>query len=919
MQILAPFLLILLLLVSSAGSYAAPSVAFFYGANPPMEALRAYDAVVLDPGNLSDPSPWQGQSTHLFAYVSVGEVDPARPWAGDVKQEWLKADNPDWNSRVVDLSAPGWHRFLLDRVIDPLWQRGWRGFFLDTLDSFQRFAKTDVQRNEQVAGLAQLVRAIKTRYPEAELFFNRGFEVLPQVHQFAWGVAAESLFQGWNAQTRQYVAVPEDDRAWLLGQLRQVHDSYGLPVVSIDYVAATDRKKMLATADKIRQEGVIPWVSVPELDIVGVGQRTIQPRQVLMLYDGQEGSESETSAHLYGALPFEYWGYVPVYHDIRQGFPPGSAADQYAAVVAWLADDKSWGVEYEKWLLKRYQEAVPLLFMGNWGGLSAAFLRQLGIKAVEPPTRIEQAQFDVVDSRLMGWEHKPRAQNDMAPYQLDPARGRTLLRYGKGANRLDLAAVTDWGGYVTAPYMMLDDPVRPGQMRWIVQIFEFVREAMRAGTIPMPDTTTENGLRMAFAHIDGDGFPSLAELPGNRFAAEVLHDVITRYPVPTAVSVIESEIAPAGLFPAFSGRLENAARALFRLDNVELASHTYSHPFDWSQAEQSGSAEAGGVAYMLPIKGYKFSLNREIVGSVDYINRRLAPPGKKVKLFLWSGDALPSKAALQMVRQQGLENMNGGSTSVTRKNPGMAGVYPLGVTRGEEFQVYAPQINENVYTNQWRGPFYGYVQVIDTWRLTDAPYRLKPLDIYYHTYSASKRASIKALDEVYSWALAQPLHWIWPSEWAHLARQFRSTAIAKEDNAWIIRNDGSLRTVKILPAMGYPDMDASSGVLGYADVGGVRYISLAGSGDSRLVLSPVPPSAPVLVFANARVEQWGKNGKVYTFSLQGHRPLEWAIRMREDCVVRQNGHALPSSRKQGDVYFFNLKQHVAQSLTLICP
>jgi hypothetical protein len=47
---------------------------------------------------------------------------------------------------------------------------------------------------------------------------------------------------------------------------------------------------------------------------------------------------------------------------------------------------------------------------------------------------------------------------------------------------------------------------------------------------------------MFFAHIDGDGFPSRAEMPGRRLAAEVLLDeVLKRYPMPHAMSVIEVE------------------------------------------------------------------------------------------------------------------------------------------------------------------------------------------------------------------------------------------------------------------------------------------------------------------------------------------------------------------------------------------
>ena len=49
----------------------------------------------------------------------------------------------------------------------------------------------------------------------------------------------------------------------------------------------------------------------------------------------------------------------------------------------------------------------------------------------------------------------------------------------------------------------------------------------------MPDTTTENGRRLLLAHVDGDGFASLAELAGSPPAAQVLlKDVFERYRFP---------------------------------------------------------------------------------------------------------------------------------------------------------------------------------------------------------------------------------------------------------------------------------------------------------------------------------------------------------------------------------------------------
>ncbi|HBD33438.1 MAG TPA: hypothetical protein DC084_07600, partial [Cupriavidus sp.] len=60
------------------------------------------------------------------------------------------------------------------------------------------------------------------RYPDAKLLFNRGFEILPQVHSLAYGVVFESLFRGWNQAQGTYTEVSQQDRDWLLNQARIV-------------------------------------------------------------------------------------------------------------------------------------------------------------------------------------------------------------------------------------------------------------------------------------------------------------------------------------------------------------------------------------------------------------------------------------------------------------------------------------------------------------------------------------------------------------------------------------------------------------------------------------------------------------------------------------------------------------------------
>src|SRR5688572_16502544 len=223
----------LLLWFSVGLAGASPHIAFYYGANPPWDELGVFDIVVVEAAHGIEPARIPSRSTRVFAYVSVGEIESQRPYAKELPEGLIKGANEAWRSHVVDQTHPEWPAFFLNRVVAPLWAAGFRGFFLDTLDSFQLISKTDEERAQQAQALARVIREMRKRFPKAQLIFNRGFEILPELHREAYAVAAESLFRGWDAGKKAYVEVPVADREWLMGQLERVRIEYRLPVIEI--------------------------------------------------------------------------------------------------------------------------------------------------------------------------------------------------------------------------------------------------------------------------------------------------------------------------------------------------------------------------------------------------------------------------------------------------------------------------------------------------------------------------------------------------------------------------------------------------------------------------------------------------------------------------------------------------------------
>lgn len=913
------------LLLAGTAQAANPAVALFYGDNPPWDELRAFDVVVVDPDHPGlNPSAHQHADSAVFAYASVGEAHPSKPYFKDLPPAWLIGENKAWGSRVIDQSAAGWPAYFVDKVLAPLWSQGYHGFFLDTLDSWQIVAKTPEQQARQQAGLVAVIRAIKTRWPDARLIFNRGFEVLPQVHDLAWMVAAESLYQGYDTTRGGYAEVSKDDRDWLLGKLQQAHRDYGLPILAIDYVPLEKRELARKTAAKIRNLGFIPWVSTTELDALGVGQVEVLPRKILLLYNPAESPDLHLSqAQRFLAMPLAYLGMSIDYQPLTEAPPAFPLVGRYAGVVSWINDDNALtGTAWPAWLQRQVDAGVPLAVFSHFGvGTEAPLLTSLGLdySDVDPAQGLSVGAMDA----MMGFELPVRARpQDFYPLRLRGAGKPLLTMKAADGRQFHPAAITPWGGYAMAPYVVESLPGKDTGERWYINPLAFLRAALRVdAAVPVPDVTTENGRRLFFSHIDGDGFASLAERPGGLYAGEVLRDeVLKRYRLPTTMSIIEGEVGPSGLYPAISPRLEAVARDIYALPSVEVASHTYSHPFIWRQAE-AGTATKDGE-YNLPIKGYRFSTEREIAGSADYINRNLAPAGKPVKILLWPGDCVATPAALAAAKRAGLLNMNGGDTLITRSLDSWTQIAGLGLEKGGNYQVFAPNQNENVYTNLWHGPFYGFERVIETYELTDKPYRFKPVDVYFHVYLVTKAAGLSSLQRIYAWAAKQDMHPVFASDYIHKVLDFNTMVVARTPEGYRVRGEGDLRTLRIpAPAPGFsPDWRASSGLVGVSPAPEGRYVAIDGD-SADIVLASSAKSAeklPYLASANAKVTRFERQGRGLRFSLAGYVPLEFALANSDGCALQAGGKDIKAVTAADGLRHYRMDAHAEPALELRC-
>ncbi|MEK6346946.1 MAG: sugar ABC transporter, partial [Burkholderia sp.] len=836
---------------AAQASDARPNLAFYTGAHPPVDELQAFDAVVLDPASSFDPL--------------------AHPLAHTLWLAHLTADAGEAPAQLVS------------RAVEPMWQRGYRGFLLDS-----------------PAALAAS-GAIRAAHPDAQLVAS-GQDVLQTAASHAHDLVAvvgDSLVHGLNAAGTFPVDVPPSLRESRAAAARAFTAQTGVPVVSVEYCPPTDRGCARSTAEAVMSLGVQPYVTDPARDIVGIGAIEVLPRKILVVQDHNPTQPLDGSIGVRDlAMPLNYLGYDVRYADLATGLPNDITPDRYAGVVVWLhgtgvPNTRAW----ERWIAARVVDHVPIAFLDQFGFDPASPLAAgLGLRAVAGP--FSEPVKVIARDPMVGFEIDPRNDpRDLLGVRVGPT-GHALVHLDVNGSELDPVATLPWGGYALAPYTVvsLDGA---GMERWAIQPMTFLTAALRLPALPAPSVTTENGRRLMMTHVDGDGFASRAEFPGPDFSGEALYEqIFSRYKIPMTLSVIEGEVGPTGLYPKISPRLEAIARKMFALPWVEVGSHTYSHPFQWEDVDGSTGAKVdrggGDAAFSLNIPGYKFDIDREIAGSIAYINARLAPADKKVVVLQWSGDCEPPGIVVRKTYEAGVYNFNGGDTVITRSQPSWTEIAPIGVDKGPgAYQVYAPNQDENVYTNDWQGPFYGFDRVLETFSLTESPLRFKPIDIYYHMYSGTKVASLRSLDTIYAAVLKQPVLPVHVTDYIRKVLDWRTFAVARQTGTrdhWVVRGGGIVRELHWAGSE-VPDLSRASGVTGYAPGPDGNYIHID-DGAARFTLTPTAGAArqpPHIAVANGFVRRFRVTPRGLAFEFGGYYQPFVELANAQRCSVRVAG------------------------------
>jgi polysaccharide biosynthesis protein PelA len=607
-------------------------------------------------------------------------------------------------------------------------------------------------------------------------------------------------------------------------------------------------------------------------------------REILALYDSRhEATPTQSRIHRLAEMPLNWLGYKVTFVDVNGVMPPPDSVQRYRGLVTWFNEPLADARKVLGWVDAATATGLRYACLGEIAPpeppgsepFVARILGRLGLTSTDQFVNVtHKARITTLNKDMAGFERP--LDKALPEFRVVQAAGpdakvhlAASLVETEGTVSSVLIATSSGGGYAADAFTIFYDAT-VDKARWILNPFAFFKQAFGDDRFPVPDVTTLSGRRMYLSHIDGDGWNNISEIEGYREAQTPASEVISKeiiepYPdLPVSVGLIAGD-ALKEIGGSDAARL--SAKKIFALPQVEVASHTYSHPFAWGfydkydraaelklvesashpaasvmdhvrsflyrvagksdEAETQGRYVAGGHA--LP-RGYlkePFDIATEVKRALE-VSEELAPAGKKAAIYLWSGDTEPGEAIVKATRDAGVRNMNGGDTRFDAEFPSVFYVPPISRSAGNQRQIYAPNSNENTYTNNWLGPFYGQLMLSDTLKNTELPRRLKPFNLYYHMYSGEKPGALKAIKTFVDLARSSKVIPVKASEYAAIADDFFATEIQQVDaTSWMIARRGTMQTVRIDDAEAI-DLDdvKSTGVLGATRHGGALYVAL---------------------------------------------------------------------------------------------
>jgi hypothetical protein len=613
------------------------------------------------------------------------------------------------------------------------------------------------------------------------------------------------------------------------------------------------------------------------------------PRTVIGLY--QKGSDIplvNQPIHSFAALPLNYLGLKIEYYPVEDSLPDIQSREDVIGILTWFNTENAIANVnvYRKWLLKNISKGKKIVIMGNPGFINNndnqqnsiatinSIFQILGLRYLDNWISSYKLTVAYQDDDMVNYEktyHKLPAFYAIKSFNKNNQVYLSASENDRQKYSYDLIVTSKNGGYASEGYSTFYEfsPLKKRVFKqWYVNPFLFFKKAFSIPDFPIPDTTTQNGLRIFFAEANGSGAntrPDQTAYSEYQNASEVLYENIFKQYVniPFTVGYIADDLIGEN----DDGYLRTIVRKTFSLPNISPAANSYNFVKYWSVNN---------------IQSPNF-LTHQISDSKQYLQKFTTKP---IELFLWTGNADPSVEALEIASEGKLLNINGGNSIFDAEHDSIAWLSPLGITKNHYLQVYSANANEEAYTNNWTKNFHSYKFIQQTYENTESPKRLKPISLNFNMYSGQKKASITALTENINFIEKSHLFYTTTKHYIQGVQGFYSTKILKLDNqdCFLIENRGKLNTYRLSNSNQYIDWEHSIGVMGYNKVNDGLYVALDPVSESPKICfsNQQKQNRPHIISSNWSIQNFKVKSNRLSFTATGWQSLALEIAVEHD-------------------------------------
>ena len=817
---------------------------------PDARSLAAFDLSILNPQAELDMEPGHAQGNHFFALLDVAHFRTGSLAAmlSARRQLATKTATSDPQARSVDPTDPQWVSWVVESLADPAAKKGFDGFVLS-------FGGAEASSPATRTAVLSLAATLHQRYPDKHLLLDLRLGLGTEAIRVANGFLALGVYtrEGRDGIV-DWTSIAETLR---LSRLIRTVQMQGMRVFAVDFAAANDRPACREAAQRLASLGALPFITTPALSGVNLGPLEEVSRRVLVLHGWDEKHVGEKSAPASATATSRLLRQTLEWLGCELEFRQASGADllpadnDFAAVI--LDSSLILSAEQQRALAARLPSLrahkTPLLLTGMpWTDNAARYLamQHLGLGgSASPAPRLVKTNVVAMDATLLRVNTKITSHSSGFLDLAAPADSHIVLAlHGQDAmgseHHFDQTFLTSWGGAWIDPA----DQATTSHL----DLPAFLAQWLGADhNLPVPDTTTREGRRVFYSHIDSTGFSTPSTLPGFPLCAEVMRDrILDHYLLPVTVSVCEADIRTwlPGQEASDAARLEHVARSIFEMPQIQAASNSLSRPSQWTAGIDITSTLNDRA------QTTRHDMQREIAGSMSYIHRRLLPLGKAVNLMLWPANASPTAEALSYCRAMKMESLATSSSADPITSPVLAS--------------------------------------------SSNAIRMEPFALRCSFADVRTEAGIASLKKTLDVCAGEPLHAMTAAAYAASVRDARHTRVLQTAAGhWIILNAGDCRTLRLPASAGVPDMARCQGVSGYNVHQGQLYIHTMGKGRTELVLTRGKPAQYVhLTECSTSVEFLELTSHRATFQVRDLRPVEIVLGGFEphgQCAYLENG------------------------------